>query len=265
MKTRCPALVWVAMLGVAAVSTGTGCGVAPEKHRATLDQLKACQDEAAGCKTARAESEDQLKKMMADLESTKSASESTTAGLQKNLKSTQEELEELRRQRAETEKRLQAFKDLTAKFQKMIDTGKLKVRVRGGRMILELPAGILFASGKADLSKEGTVALTEVAGILKEFGDRKFLVAGHTDNQPLRGSKYKDNWDLATARALTVTKYMVAGGMLPQNLAAAGYAEFDPAADNTTEESRQQNRRIEIILVPNISELPGLPEDLTKS
>ena len=264
MKTSLAVVASVLMIGV----LGGGCGVPKEQHQKTLDALKTCEDEFAAEKTARADADSKVKTLEGELASAKSAGDALGAnaeGLQKDLKSTREELEELRRQRAETEKRLQAFRDLTAKFQKMIDTGKLKVRIRGGRMILELPAGILFASGKADLSKEGTTALTEVAIILKDFGDRKFLVAGHTDNQPLRGSKYKNNWQLATARALTVTEFLVTAGMAGQNLAAAGYAEFDPVGDNATEDGRQLNRRIEIVLVPNISELPGLPEDLTKS
>lgn len=178
-----------------------------------------------------------------------------------NLKATSAELEELRRQRAEAEKRLEAFKRLTARFQAMIDSGKLKVKVRAGRMIVELPAGILFASGKADLSKDGQAAIAEVGVILKDFGDRKFIIAGHTDNVALKGGRFKNNWDLSTARAITVTEFLIEKGVAAQSLSAAGYGEFDPIADNGTEEGRQQNRRIEIILVPNIEELPSMPEE----
>ena len=79
----------------------------------------------------------------------------------------QSELDALRAERAETEKRLEAFRALTASFQKMIDSGKLQVTMRHGRMIVKLPAEILFASGSADISKGGQAALTEVAGILE--------------------------------------------------------------------------------------------------
>jgi chemotaxis protein MotB len=242
----------------------TACGVPKEKHAETLKQLDACRAELGTCQkdkgaaTAKvAELEGQLKTANEE----RDKANATVAETAKNLKSTKEELEDLRKQRAEVEKRLAAFRALTAKFQKMIDAGKLKVAIRGGRMILQLPAGILFASGKADVSKEGQTVLAEVTATLKEFTDRKFLIAGHTDNVPLKASKYKDNWELATARALTVTKFLIGAGMNPVNVAAAGYAEFDPVADNKSEPGKQQNRRIEIILVPNIEELPGMPED----
>jgi len=183
--------------------------------------------------------------------------------LQENLDQQLKELEELRKARAEAEKRLAAFKKLTEKFQKMIDAGRLKVTFRKGRMIVELPAGVLFESGKAKLSDTGESAIAEVAGILKEFPDRSFLVAGHTDNVPIKDRKFKSNWELSTARAVTVTQYLIEQGVPPESLSAAGYAQFDPIGDNTTEEGRQTNRRIEIIMMPNIEELPTLDDGAT--
>jgi len=247
------------------------CGVPKEKHQATLDELTRCRGDLDACKQAGEEHEGKiadLEKQLADMtsdrdeqKSAREGSEKLFADVQKNLKATREELEDLRRQRAEAEKRLQAFKALTAKFQKMIDSGKIKVRFRNGRMLVELPAGVLFASGKADLSKDGKTALGEVGAILKDFADRRFQVIGHTDAQPLRGSKYKDNWELSTERALRVTKFLIESGMNPANLSAAGAGEFDPVGDNGSEDGRQQNRRIEIVLVPNIDEMPAMPED----
>jgi chemotaxis protein MotB len=125
-------------------------------------------------------------------------------------------------------------------------------------MVLKLPSGILFASGQADLSKPGQQALTEVTNILLEFKDRRFVIAGHTDTVPIKSRKFKDNWDLSTNRALSVVQFMVAAGFPAKNLAASGYGEFDPVAPNDTEENKQLNRRIEIILVPDLSELPTL-------
>jgi len=128
-------------------------------------------------------------------------------------------------------------------------------------MILQLPAGILFASGKADLSDEGEVALTEVASVLRDLKDRRFLIAGHTDNVPLGRGKFKDNWELSLARAMVVSRWLMAQGVGPKQIGAAGYAEFDPVQDNATEEGKMQNRRIEIVVMPNIEELPRMPEE----
>jgi chemotaxis protein MotB len=181
-------------------------------------------------------------------------------GAESKLTASEAELVELRAARAETEKRLAAFKELTTRFQKMIDTGELRVRVRKGRMLVELPSGVLFGAGKADLSPKGQRALASVAKILGEIKDRQFLVAGHTDNQPVKESGFADNWTLSTTRALVVTKFLIASGMKPDSLAAAGYGEFDPVGSNKKESGRRVNRRIEIILLPRIEELPKLPE-----
>ena len=190
----------------------------------------------------------------------KSAAETRAGALDESMKASAAELDELRKQRADSERRLAAFQALTAKFQKMIDTGTLRVRVRNGRMLVELPAGVLFGSGKAELSDKGNAALTAVAGVLKELGDRHFLGAGHTDSDPIKDSPYSDNWELSVARALRVVKYLISAGMPAGSLAAAGYAEFDPAAKNKSKKGKQLNRRIEIVLEPRIDELPKLPE-----
>jgi chemotaxis protein MotB len=201
----------------------------------------------------------------ADKDREKAARESAEKGLTESkttLEATQVELAELRRQRAEVEKRLAAFRELTAKFQKMIDTGRLEIGVRDGRMIVKLPAGVLFDSGQAELSEAGQMALMEVAVILRELPDRKFMIVGHTDNVPLKNSVYTDNWALSTARALNVTRFLVKAGLRPQNLLSAGYGEFDPLKDNKSEPGRKANRRIEIVLMPNIDELPPLPAEM---
>jgi chemotaxis protein MotB len=188
----------------------------------------------------------------------RSETEKTVADTQANLTTTKAELEELRKSRAEAEERLAAFNAMTAKLQKMIDTGKLKVMIRKNRMIVKMPAEVLFASGKADLSPEGQATMAEVGAVLRQFIDRRFMVAGHTDNVPLGESKYSGNWELSTARAVTVTEFLIKNGLRPTNLIAAGYGEFDPVAPNASAQGRQENRRIELVLQPNLDELPKL-------
>jgi chemotaxis protein MotB len=171
---------------------------------------------------------------------------------------TETELAELRKQKEAAEKRIAAYKALQDKFRALVDTGKLQVVFRNGQMTLKLPSGILFPSGSADLSKDGQKALAEVVGILMQFKDRRFVVAGHTDNQPIRTSAFPNNWFLSTARANSVVQFMIKQQFPAKSLAAAGYGEFDPVAPNDNEQGREQNRRIEIILVPNLEELPSL-------
>jgi len=171
------------------------------------------------------------------------------------------ELEQLRQQRLVIEKQQAAFNALTDKLRTMIDAGKLNVLVREGRMIVKLPASVLFASGSAQLSKSGQAALAYVAGVLQQFPDRSFMVTGHTDNEPVKESGYRNNWQLSTDRALVVVEHMIASGMKPENLVVGGAGEFDPIADNASPRGRLENRRIEIVLLPNVEELPRLIQE----
>jgi chemotaxis protein MotB len=171
--------------------------------------------------------------------------------------------EKLKKQQELAKQRLETLKSMLAKFKNLIAAGKLKVKIKNGKMFLELPSAILFPSGKANLSEEGTATLTEVAAVLSQIQGREFLVAGHTDNVPISSTKFPSNWELSTARAVAVVKFLQQMGVSPENLAAAGYSEYQPAADNVSEEGKAQNRRIEITLMPNLNELPDL-SDLEK-
>jgi len=206
--------------------------------------------EAAACEKERA-----------DLRARSGQIESTLNQTQGNLNTTRQELEALRKWKGDAAKRMQTFRDMSARLQKMVDAGKLGVRVRDGRLVMRLPQDVLFPSGVAVLSRDGELSLMEVAVILRQFPDRRFMVAGHTDNQPVKEA-YKDNWELSVARALVVTRFLVEAKMKAQNIVAAGYGEYDPIASNATPDGRRENRRIEIILLPDLSELPTLPEDM---
>jgi chemotaxis protein MotB len=173
-------------------------------------------------------------------------------------------LEELRKQKQAAEARAATFRNLVARLRSMIDSGQLKVVIRDGRMEIALPNDVLFDSGKTNIKTDGQTALAKVAQVLAGIPDRKFLVAGDTDNVPIHSSKFPSNWELSTARAVEVTKFLVQNGMKPEVLAAAGYGEWDPVVANDTPEHRAQNRRIEIVLQPNLSDLPPL-DDLQKA
>jgi chemotaxis protein MotB len=130
-------------------------------------------------------------------------------------------------------------------------------------MLIQLPNDVLFDSGKTNIKPDGQAALAKVAQVLSSITDRKYVVAGDTDNVPIHSARFPSNWELSTARAVEVTKFLVQKGMKPEVLAAAGYGEWDPVAPNDTPEHRAQNRRIEIVLQPNLSDLPPM-DDLVK-
>ena len=170
----------------------------------------------------------------------------------------QQALEELRERERQAQARLDTFRSLIERFRSMIESGQLRVRIVRNRMVVELPEGILFDSGKADLKEGGQTTLGEVAEVLKQIQDRSFQIAGHTDNIPIRNRRFRNNWELSTQRAVTVTRFLIAQGVAANRVSAAGYADTEPTASNETPEGRAQNRRIEIVLLPNLNELPDL-------
>lgn len=183
---------------------------------------------------------------------------SEKGALSKTLEDAKLRLEELRKQKLAAEQRAATFRNLMQKLRAMIDAGQLKVIIRDGRMLIALESDVLFDSGKTSLKPAGMAALAKLAPVLASITDRKYLVAGHTDDVPIKTAKFPSNWELSTARAVEVVRFLIANGMKPQQVAAAGYGEFDPVMPNDTLEHRAQNRRIEIVLQPNLSDLPSL-------
>jgi chemotaxis protein MotB len=242
-----------------------GCLVKKSTYQKALDENAQLKGQLADAQKKQADTEktlgDKIKELqgqLGQLDETTKTKEAELGKVKGEKAATEQELAELRRQKEAAEKRIAAYKALQDKFRALVDTGKLQVVFRNGQMTLKLPSGILFPSGSSELSKGGQTALADVNNILMQFKDRRFVVAGHTDNEPIRTAAFKNNWYLSTARANSVVQFMIQQGFPPKNLAAAGYGEFDPVADNANEQGREQNRRIEIILVPNLEELPSL-------
>ena len=175
------------------------------------------------------------------------------SALKESTERLQQALLELNKRKVEAEKRVAEFKNL-------IDAGKLQVKLVDGRMVLVLPTDVLFDSGSAKLSKEGVSAVKDVTAVLKTLQKRRFQVEGHTDNVPIKTAQYPSNWELSSARALGVVKAMTEAGMSGEALSAAGFGEYRPAARNDSDANKRENRRIEIVLVPDLSMLPGFEE-----
>jgi len=171
-------------------------------------------------------------------------------------------LEELRKAQAAAEARAALFQSFVQKFKKMIDAGQLKITTRNGRLVLQLPNDVLFDSGQTAIKPQGKTAIDQVAVVFKTVSGRSFQVAGDTDNLPIQTTRFPSNWELSTARAVEVVKRLVAQGVDPKALSAAGYGEFDPVASNDTPDGRARNRRIEITLVPNLDDLPPIDDAL---
>jgi len=138
----------------------------------------------------------------------------------------------------------------------------LTIEQRNGKVYISLEEDLLFASGKFVVNSGGVTALNKLATALSTQLDLEILVEGHTDDIPLSGKgMVKDNWDLSVMRATNVVKVLTKNPRLnPLQLTAAGRAEFVPIASNETKEGRSSNRRIEMILSPNLDDLFDLLE-----
>ena len=204
-----------------------------------------------------------LKKQMDQVKAYGKGKADEAGALAAGMDNLQKRLDELEKQKKVAEERAAMFRSLVEKLRSMVDAGKIKVQVRNGRMLLVLPNDILFDSGKTELKTEGKEAIANVAKVLASM-DRHFLVAGHTDNIAIKTKRFQSNWELSTQRAVEVVRLLIDNGMKPSQVGAAGYAEYDPAASNSTPEGQAQNRRIEIVVEPNLSELPSLDGIVSK-
>ncbi len=255
------------------------------KAQAAAQATEAAQREAA-LGAERAALQDQLKSVTAERDKLRTELDNTTAlvtelkqrleklgqnvdkltgergQLAQGLADAKSRLAARRRQELATEEQARTFRELLTKLRSMIDSGQLKVVIRKGRMLIALPNDVLFDSGKVKIKPEGRTALAKVAQVLATITDREFLVAGNTDNVPIHTEQFPSNWELSTQRAIEVVEFMIANGMKPDKLGATGYGEFDPVAANDTADHRAQNRRIEIVLQPNLAELPALSANI---
>ncbi|HEX4460214.1 MAG TPA: OmpA family protein [Polyangia bacterium] len=247
-----------------------GCGIDKEVYDAKVAELQKTQNELEQQRKDAAEAKRQCDERQAQLDNENLAMKTRLKALGQDISKMSGDMDAQKRQMAEmqkrqeaAEKRAQQFRDMMAKFRSMIDAGKLQVEVRNGLMLVKLPDNILFDPGKTEIKQAGKDAIAQVTQILSGIEGRKFQVAGHTDNIPIKSAKFKSNWELSTARAVEVTKLMIGDGMDPKRLSAAGFADELPIGDNSTDEGRRANRRIEIVVQPNIEDLPAM-DDLNK-
>jgi chemotaxis protein MotB len=164
------------------------------------------------------------------------------------------ELEGLRRRQTAAEARVAELRELAARFQGMVEAGRAHVATRHGRALLELPGDALFHPEKATLTPAGRDAMIEVARALRTMPNRRFQVAAHTDNTNPKRARFESTWHLSASRAAEIVKLLVELGVPPQQVSAAGYGESAPVAPNATPEGRAKNRRVEIAVVPDVTE-----------
>jgi chemotaxis protein MotB len=188
--------------------------------------------------------------------------------LQKNqLNLSKEELEKLRQRSQQLEQLLEQQKrqtqDLKTKMSEALNSfnsNELTVTQKNGKVYVSLSEGLLFPSGSAVVNPRGVDALAKLAAVLNLNPDISVNIEGHTDSIPIRG-RYKDNWDLSTARANAIVRILTDNYKVdPVRVEASGHSKYDPVDINSTPEGRSRNRRTEIILSPKLDEMYKLLE-----
>jgi chemotaxis protein MotB len=183
-------------------------------------------------------------------------------GMLEELQQTSTELEAQIREKEEQLAALRQTQDeLLGELEQEISEGQIQVQRLRDQLRVDLVDEILFDSGEAALKPAGMEVLKRVATILMKAEDKLLIVQGHTDNVPIVGrlaERYPTNWELSAARAVNVARFFQEqAGLDPERLSAAAFSEYRPRAGNDTREGRQKNRRIEIVLAP---QLPVVPE-----
>ncbi len=211
-----------------------------QRVSALTSELAALSEETARVKQERDQFRTQVQSMQARLQ----AGEAEKTALEQERAAKEAEIARLTR----------THEDLTQSLRKEIEQGDIKIRQVRDRLTINMVDRVLFDSGQAQVKPAGLKVLKQVSDILKKVTDKQIRIEGHTDNVPI-GVKLKEkfptNWELSTARATSVVRYLIEeGGVDRAMIAAGGYADTRPVESNETEAGKASNRRIEIVLYP---------------
>ena len=153
------------------------------------------------------------------------------------------------------------YDELVNDMKQEIEQGQIKITQLADRLSVSMVDKILFPSGEVDITSDGLKVLQRIGNVLKNTQDKIIRIEGHTDNVPIHRrlkKKFPTNWELSTARATNVLRFLQEkAGIGAERLQAVGLAEYHPVASNETVAGRSQNRRIEIALLPLVSNKSG--------
>ena len=247
-----------------------GCGYSEDDMQAKIREIDGLKTQLTAEQERNKKAKSELDEQAARIEQQKQQLKAcglSIESLNENVAEKARALEDYRRRAEQLDAIKKRFELLRDKLQALTKLG-LNVTVRNNRMVIQLPGDVLFDSGRETLKKEGEEILLKVAEVIRNdqgLAGRTFQVAGHTDNAPLSGGRFKDNWGLSVMRAREVLTFLVApsdkgkgGGLNPAKWSAAGFGDTDPVKGNDTPEGKQANRRCELVVVPNVEEMLDL-------
>jgi len=256
------AVLAAGMIVSGCVSSGKYKKLETEKNQeiSTLQQEKGTLEQQ---KAALEKDNADLKQQISSLEQQKSAAEQQVGSLQqqKSAVETQKSAAEqrvgsLQQERASliaaNRQQQQMYQALVSRLASEVQKGQLQIKRYKNMLTVELAEQVFFDSGRAKLKPEGKKVLKDVGEVLAGYNDKIIRVVGHTDNKQITKAlqaTFPTNWELSVARATTVVRFLQDVGVSPEQMIASGRGEYDPVAPNDTPEGRQQNRRIEIMLI----------------
>jgi chemotaxis protein MotB len=176
------------------------------------------------------------------------------------LQRQQQRLQHLQALLAQQKSQSDELKNKMTEALKGFNSNDLSVSQKNGKVYVRLSENLLFPSGSAVVNPNGVDALSKLAAVLNLNANVSVNIEGHTDSIPIRG-RFKDNWDLSTARANAIVRVLVDNYKVdPVRVIASGHSYYDPIESNSTPEGRSKNRRTEIILSPKLDEMYKLLE-----
>ena len=235
---------------VAVVGLVAACGPSKEEYEAALK-------DADDCKAQLAELEKTSEERITELENENAQLKDAIAMLQGEKFDLEKLVAKLEEAEMQAKKRLETFENMIKQFQALIDAGKLKVKIKNGKMVLELPSAILFPSGSAKLDPGFFEVMDKISSKLANTpGD--LVVAGHTDDVPISTSRFRSNWELSAGRAVTVAHALLSNPAVEQSrVLVEGHAETKPLVPNDSRENRALNRRVELVIVRKAGDVDG--------
>ena len=201
--------------------------------------------------------EDLLRQLEQNLDTKKAALDELTFELEKR----NERLAELEKILDAQKRIVQDLKNKVSEALLGFENNGLTVTMKDGKVYVSLEEKLLFKSASWDIDANGESALKKLAGVLEKNPGIQVMIEGHTDNVPYNpgNSQLKDNWDLSTKRATTVIRVLLEGSTIDaKRLSASGRSQYLPVDERNTSDARQKNRRTEIILTPDLTELYNL-------
>lgn len=236
-----------------------------QEYQAAQDRLDkliasydALQSESASELTEKATIIRQLLKELGEKEAQLEAENSRLQKLQLELNERSQTIAELQDLITAKEAKMNALKNAVSNALKGFEGKGLTVTHKNGKVYVSMENKLLFDSGSWAVGVQGVDAVEKLALVLVQNPDIEVLIEGHTDNVPYTGTTILDNWDLSVKRATAIVRILQQKGVKPIQITAAGRSEYIPIQSNSTSEGKAKNRRIEIILAPNLDQINKL-------